>query len=113
MRQTLFALIYIKTNSLCSFDRFGKVASQVVTCIVNNCVSATVRVPEPISPDLSPYLKTGQEVLFRIEKINLEKCIVHGTIDADCVDLMKKCIPLQETTGFGEDEGAPTNLDDF
>jgi hypothetical protein len=51
--------------------------------------------------------------MFRIEKINLEKCIVHGTIDADCVDLMKKCIPLQETTGFGEDEGAPTNLDDF
>lgn len=67
-------------------------------------------VPDPIPDALSPYLKTDQEIVFRVLKINVEKCNLHGTIDDETIELTAQIALLD---GHVRSEGAPMNFDEF
>jgi len=104
-----FYLFEPKVNSVLKgkVTRFGKASSKLVTCHIYGSFSATISVPDPIPQSLSPYLKTNQDIMFRVLKINAEKCNLHGAIDDDTIALTTQ-IPLSKGHA-----GAPINLADF
>jgi len=86
--------------------RFGQ-SSKIVNCLVGECVTATIVIPDPTPDELMPYLKTDVEIYFRVVKINAEKLSLQACIDDDCYDLILKTEPpVVDNTG-------PGNMDEF
>ncbi|KAI1297212.1 DNA-directed RNA polymerase I subunit RPA43 [Halotydeus destructor] len=94
-------------------SRFGK--SKFVSCVICNCISATVHVPEVLSDGLSRHLMTGEQIYFRVTAIDFSTCSIKGEIDEECEKLISKLRPITPATPDSTRKGKsnPTNFDDF
>lgn len=64
--------------------------SSTITCLVHESVPATIDVPAPLPPVLSPFIRMGKEIRFRITKVDFGKCLLCGDLTPDCIRLMSE-----------------------
>jgi DNA-directed RNA polymerase I subunit RPA43 len=90
--------------------RFSR--TNLISCLLNDCMSASVMKPNPVPPELDEYLKINCDVFFRVDKINYENAFVQGIITEECIQRTIRDIALPAPEEPME-EGAPSNMEDF
>lgn len=78
--------------------RFG---NKYVGCLVENCVDATVLLTDNNVPEeeLAPYLKMGQEIVFRVQSFDANNTFIEGVVDEECLAKMRETIQINDCDG--------------
>ena len=81
-------------------NRFGR---GFFGCIIADCINATIHQPKNPPEDLSSYMKIDQEILFKVDKVELENAFIQGSITDECIKLIKENIEVINDDGMSLD----------
>ncbi|XP_074604280.1 RNA polymerase I subunit F [Brevipalpus obovatus] len=69
-------------------NKFTK--TQVMNALVLDCILAALT-PDKVHESIRNDIALGQEILFRIDSFDSDNSLIYGSIDEECITLMKAC----------------------
>lgn len=68
-----------------------------ITCRVNQVITASLPLPDPIPSELSPYIKLENTIYFEVDHIKCDATVIQGKLTDRSIELIYSKPPPVET----------------